>query len=306
MAAGDLLTGAFQIELRSILMEANNTHAGLIVQDWFDGLGVPPTRNDDKLRPQQHGAFASPQYLGERVLTWTVVPRGTSPSTTLDRIEDLGTAMSPVLDTDTDLVIELAFTLADGGQKYLCYGKPGRAAFGYRNYLRTYDRGQGTLADAAVCEFICTDPRIYDATLQTTSTGLGSSTGGWDVGGWSFPFGFGTSTPGTAAVTNAGNIRTYPTILITAGGSGLSGIVITNNATGEQWSINITLAAADTLTIDMLNHTVLLNGSATRASLVNRPPSVWFGLDPGNTSVSWTGTGAGSTMAVSVRSAWLL
>lgn len=304
MAVGDLLSGPFQVELRDVLMDACACE-GLIVTEWLDGFGVPATRDNDQPRPQRDGLFASPQYLGGRAMLLGVAALADSTTELMALMEDLGTAFGPVSDTDSDLVIEMAFTLADAGQKYLVRGKPQRAATGYKTVARIWRRTPRPFTESALCEFLATDPLIYDADAGSASSGFGSSSGGLAFP-FAFPFAFGSATPGAVTVSNEGNARTYPTFTFQAGASGLSGIIVTNNLTGDQWGIALTLGAADSLVVDMDAHTVLLNGTADRASFVTRPPSVWLYADPGDTTFSWVGTGAGSTMTVSWRSAWLL
>lgn len=277
----------------------------LVVADWLDGLGVPPTRDNDKFRAQQHGLFASPQYLGGRLLRWGVLGVAATPALLRTAMTNLGTAMAPVRDDDTDLVVELVFTLESAATKYLVYGKPQRAAIGYRNFALSYEDGLSAYTEKAVCEFLATDPRVYALTQQLASMGIGSSSGGLAFP-FAFPFSFGAAAPGSAVITNGGNFPTFPTLTITAGGSGASGIRVLNVTTGKEWSITITLAAADTLTVDMQNGTVFLNGTASRDNLVNRPPSEWWALEPGANTVQFIATGAGSTLDVRWRDAWLL
>lgn len=305
MAVGDLLTGPWQVELRSILMDGcGPTCPALVITDPLDGLGVPSTRNADKARPQQHGLFASPQYLDGRPLRWKVAAVGVTVASVRTLLSALGTAMAPVVDTDSDLVIPLAFTLEAVAQKYLVFGKPQRVNAPKQTMALTYDEHHGQVAaDGHLCEFLATDPAIYGLTLHTASTGLGSSSGGLAFP-FAFPFSFGSASPGTIIATNAGNFPTLPTLIITAGGSGLSGIRVLNVTTGLEWSITITLSAGDVLTVNMQDGTALLNGAASRDNLVNRPPSAWWSLQPGANTIQFIGSGAGSTCEIDWRDAW--
>lgn len=302
--AADLLTGAWQIALRGVLFDACDRAAPLVVSEFLDGFGVPTTRNDDKFRPQSHGLFASPQYLGGRPMVCSVAAKGASVAAVMDAQADLGWAWRPVDDTDSDLVVPLAFTLADPATKYLVFGKPTRAAFGYKTLARVYESG-APFVEAALCEFLATDPRIYSADLSSTSSGTASTSGGLSFP-FAFPFSFGATVLALVSAVNAGNFPTYPVFTITAGPSGLSGIRILNNTTGEEWSITLSLSSGDYLLVDMAEGSVLLNGAASRDSFVNRPPSSWWDLEPGTSSLEFIGTGAGSTFLVEWRSAWML
>lgn len=144
------------------------------------------------------------------------------------------------------------------------------------------------------------DPRIYSATLTSTVIGYGGDAGigiGFNLG---FDFGFGASLPNGANLTNSGNRSSPPIFIIT--GPVVSPVIISDTL-GKTMAFNITLSASDTLTIDMLNKTVLLNGSANRRNSVIQPN--WFFLEPGSNFIRYGGTaGTGSSVTVQHRSAW--
>jgi hypothetical protein len=304
--AGSLITGPFQIELNGVLMDAVDEGASIVITKWLQGLGIPSTmRNANKALPQRDGEFASPQYLGSRPVQWSVACRGDNSAGVVSALQQVGRALSPVPDDTVGLTVPLVFTLADASQRWLLNGKPERAATSMDNFLRTYLTPE-PFTDEIQCEFVASDPNIYDFVLQSQTTGLGVSSGGLGFP-FGFPFGFGTSVPGQILTNNLGNRRSYPTIYLFAGSSGLSGITVTNQLTGESWSTSLVMNANDSLAVDMAARTVVLNGNQNRAATVNRPPSSWFGIDPvtaGATLLTFVGSGPGSTMTVSYRSAW--
>lgn len=322
--AGALINGPWQVELQNVLMDGCGQTNPLIITKWLTGHGVPKLRGNDKPRPQASGDYPSPRYLPSRVFMWAVRAQGANNAAVLTALTNLGQAFAPIPDSSASFTVPLVFTLGDSTVQYLVNGIPEQADFNYDRWVRSSvysGAGGGGTTDPALSEgvytseipltFIATDPVIYRNVLNSLSTGIGTSSGGLAFP-FAFPFAFGTSSPGSVVCTNAGNTVSYPIITITAGAAGLSGITITKAATGDQWTINISLSVGDTLTIDMAAHTVLLNGSASRANLVIRPPSVWFGLDPsptvlaGQNTIQFTGTGAGSTMQVQWRDAYLL
>lgn len=304
MAEGDLISGAWQVELQGVLFDALACD-GIIIVDFLDGFGVPAGRSYDVQRPLRHGLYAGPQYLDGRTLTMGVAVTGDSFAEMLSRQRQVAAAFAPVRDTDADRVVPLVFTLADGNQKYRVVGKPIRAEWNYRKALRVQRSSSVVWNDGALCEFLATDPRVYANTLETATATLGSSSGGhaFPLG---FPHGFGTATSGAAVCTNDGNIVTHPTITVTAGASGASGISLQNETTGDEWSITLTLNAGETLVVDMDAHTALLNGTTSRTEFVNRPPSVWWGLEPGVNSVRLLATGDGTTALVAWRDAYVM
>lgn len=304
MPVGDLLTGPWQIELRETLFDGCDTEAGLIVAEMLDGFGVPPTRNADVLRPMTHGLFASPQYLGGRTMTVGIVAQAATYAALIALMESLGAAWAPVVDTDPDRVVELAFTLGDASTKYLVFGKPMRAPWGYATLARTYDSTQ-PFTDAALCEFLATDPRIYDLTLESAALAAGTATGGhgWPHG---WPHGWGSASPGSATATNDGNIATYPSFVIAANASAFSNPTLTNVTTGQSWSIALSIPASETLEVDFADRTVLLNGTADRSQFVTRPPSEWWAIEPGANTIELTGSGTTGTATVQWRDAYLI
>lgn len=303
MAAGDLITGPWQIELQGVLMDALGCD-GLVVTEWLTGFGVPGGRRNIVARPLQQGAFPGPQYMDTRVMEWAVAAIGDSWADVRQASIDLGTAMSPVPDTDLDYVVPLMFTLDDAAAKYRVMGMPDRAEWGYQVALRTRAASR-PFNDGARCAFIATDPRIYDAATKTATATLGTSSGGLGFP-HGFPHGFGSATSGAAVCVNAGNVTTYPVITVTANSAGASGIRLEQETTGEEWSITLTMGAGETLVVDMGNRTALLNGTASRAPFINRPPSVWFGLVPGSNSIRLQATGVGTTASVAWSDAYLL
>lgn len=315
--AGATITRAFEMELQGVNMSATRPGNGIKVVKWLHGGGVPAGRGNDKPRPQFPGSYPSPRYMPKRLLTWSVACVGATGAEVLGYLKQLGQAFAPIPDNSASLVVPLVFTLHNSTTQYLINGIPEQLDTLYDQLLLTYllqppTGQQGPYTDELPVRFTGTDPYFYENVLNSQTANLGTSSGGLNVGGFGMPFGFGSSTPGQALCTNAGNAPSYPILTFTAGGSGLSGITVTKLATLEQWSITLSMAAGDVLVVDMGAQTVLLNGTASRANLVNIPPSVFFALDAdpvvasGINTIQWTASGAGSTMQVQWRSAYLL
>lgn len=302
--AGSLISGAWQIELQGVLMDALACD-GLVIAEWPEGFGVPKGRSNVASRPMAHGMFPGPAYLEDRTLEWAVAALGASWDDLLDAQSELGRAFAPVPDTDADYVVPLVFTLDDPDTAYRVYGQPARAEWGYTVALAA--RAATTrFNDLARCQFTAMDPRVYSDTLYSETASLESTTSGGLGFPHAFPHGFGSATSGAAICVNAGNFVTYPVVTVNAGPSGASGVKLLQVATGEEWSITLALAAGDRLVIDMAARTCLLDGTASRAIYINRPPSVWWGLEPGSNYITLNATGAGTTATVEWRHAWLL
>lgn len=152
------------------------------------------------------------------------------------------------------------------------------------------------------CKMFAEDPRQYDSSLQTVVLNFAAGA----VIGIGFNLGFNLDFGGTGAgasgsyVTNAGNRPTPPTFVIT-GPCDTPAIIDETN--GHSLTFNTVLAASDTLTVNIANRTVYLNGSTNKRSTLVNPD--WFYLPPGSTFIRYNAlTGTGSTLSVSFRSAW--
>lgn len=134
------------------------------------------------------------------------------------------------------------------------------------------------------------DPRFYDITVQSLSTGLPTASGGldWSTGGglnWSTGGGLNWGTagpPGTVIATNTGNAETWPTITFT----GPFGNPTVTAGNGLVMTYAGILATGDTVVLNCSPYarSVLLNGVDQRANLI---PAMWMSL-PANSSLSFT------------------
>lgn len=151
-------------------------------------------------------------------------------------------------------------------------------------------------------EMYAEDPRIYDATEQVVTIQQGAiAYTGIDFS-LDFSFSFGGSSASTDGqnVTNSGN-RSTPAIIVITGP--VTNPSIINETVGLTLQFDITLAASETLTIDLANRTVKLNGNINRRGSLRAPN--WFLLEPGDTFIRYRATSAPpSSMTITFRSAW--
>lgn len=137
-------------------------------------------------------------------------------------------------------------------------------------------------------EFFATDPRVYSLTKHTSVATLAASTAGLTFDATP-NFVFGGATSSTVVVDNAGTYATHPLIVITGA---IDNPVLENVTSGKLLQFAGSLASGDTLSVDFLNRTVILNGTASRYSWVV-DSSAWWDLAPGNNSIRLGGS-AGS------------
>jgi hypothetical protein len=153
---------------------------------------------------------------------------------------------------------------------------------------------------------VAADPRIYSAVLHTQSvaaSGTPTPSGRGYAKAYPVVYG-GGSILGQMFVVNSGSALSYPILTFTGPGSNPSALNLT---TGERISLIYTLGAGDTLTVDTLNRTVVLNGTASRYSAIDFTNTAWWGLVPGSNDVrlSWGAYTAGASLTVQYRDAWL-
>lgn len=151
------------------------------------------------------------------------------------------------------------------------------------------------------CRFAATDPLLYTDTEASDSTGFPAGGSGRTYSR-TYPRVYGAAgTGGLITAENEGTIAvpwraeitgpwTNPTIL--------------HVGSGRQLTINVTLAAAEVLTIDSAVQSILLGGTASRfSSLVQ--PATWFDLEPGTNEVRFGGASGTGTAELSWRSGWI-
>ncbi len=263
-----------------------------VIESW-EGVGNPGVRTNDREAPYDHGTFLGPEYLEARQLTINLKMLGSDDASAQALLDALSKAW--YFDATTEFGRQSAAT-------YLQLQLPGQSL------RRLYGRPRQLVIDnsklitghpSAVATFFANDPRWYSDAINTQGLALGAATTGFGFNlGFNFGFG-GTSTSGTASVTNAGTFPTYPVITLTGP---LTNVTLTNQTTGEVLTIALTIASGDTLTIDFLNKTVLLNGTASRYFAKS---GTWWQLQPGANSISFTAQSGSGSASVAWRDAWL-
>lgn len=155
---------------------------------------------------------------------------------------------------------------------------------------------------------VAADPRIYSTTLYSTTVSASTAAG---AGGFpfnmSFPINFGAaSVTGQILAENRGNAQTYPLLTVTGPGTNPS---IYNATTGQTISIIYTLSAGESLVIDTLNRTVLLNGVAAnnKYGALDFLNTSWWGMASGVNDIRliFYSYAAGASLRVDWRDAWV-
>lgn len=256
----------------------------------IDGIeNLPDIRVADSPRGGRDGEFSGLDLLAGRDITIDLV------------IFDSG-----VGDYFTNIELFKAMSLKAASESIFTFQLPGRTS---RQLMARARRRSLPVAQdyqfrygAASVQFHATDPRIYDSTLTQVSTSLPTSSGGLSFAA-AAPFVFGSG--GTGGSLAAPNIGTYeaPYVIVFTGP--LVAPSLEHVAQGKKLDFaGGSLAAGETLVVDSLSRTALLNGTASRYSWLTSL-SQWFTLAPGANGLRFAGASGAGSVQISYRSAWL-
>ncbi len=256
--------------------------------DKISGLDSAPYRETERDHEGVDGGFLDAEFEKGR----PVVLEGTAFADVTTLLPYLDTIKANWAPSTTPIPLYL---YAPGVGERIVFVKPRGVRYDWEQALRT---GTSRIQLVAYAE----DPRIYSSALQSVVIPLGATiTTGFSFS-YSFSFSFGATSSATdgAYVTNSGN-RPAPAILTITGP--VVNPVVVNDNTSSTLSFNITLTSTDVLVVDLVNHTVVLNGTANRrGSLL---VSDWFLLAVGSNFIRYRAeSGSGTTLTVSWRSAW--
>jgi len=133
-------------------------------------------------------------------------------------------------------------------------------------------------------QLLATDFLIYGETEATATLTLPIS------GGMTFPFSFpaqfGSSSGGSATVTNSGTMNTAPVVVFNGP---LLNPRLYNDTTGQVLGLDITLVAGDAITVGMKARTIIQGDSTNRMSTKTAESKFWT-LAPGANLIRLTAT----------------
>ncbi|MEV7422876.1 hypothetical protein [Streptomyces sp. NPDC091212] len=259
--------------------------------DSNDGWDSPDSRSTLTQREADHGAWAGPVYLTERVITLT--GKVTAPS-------------APALDTAIDQ-LKSAASLTD--TTLTAYETVPKQATVRRSGRVLVKRLTDKTIEYSV-QLTAADPRLY-ATAETTAR-LRLPT---QTGGLTFPATFPMTidaevVSGDTTVVNDGSIDARPRIVIA--GPVTQPMVTVNGPPipGSPAGTSMTLlyrgdiAAGDRLEVDCDGHTAYYNGTASRRALLFGD---WPALYPGASDIAFRAGAysAAATLTLTYRSAWM-
>ncbi|MET8693639.1 hypothetical protein ABZV65_13970 [Streptomyces bauhiniae] len=254
----------------------------------LDGWDSPEVRAEFQDREADHGAWASPVYLGARPITLAGVIEATDRGTLQAAMDRLSAAVAL---TDTTL------TVWEQTPRQATVRRSGKLL---KQYVSDRVANWSALVTAA-------DPRLYEVDQQTGTTGLPAATGGLSFPA-TFPVTFSATTvSGQIIADNAGSVGTRPVLTITGPVSAPSVSALYPDGSVRQLLYSLDLAAGDSLVIDIDAHSVLLTGGVSRRRFLNVSGG-WPSI-PAGASVAFQFQGATynptAQLTVSWRSAWM-
>ncbi|MFF5186470.1 hypothetical protein ACFY30_22285 [Streptomyces sp. NPDC000345] len=254
----------------------------------LEGWDSADVRAEFTEREADHGAWASPVYLGARPITLggtVVAPSRTLLQAAMDRLQ-VAAGLSDTL-----------LTVAEAVPKQAVVRRSGKLLMQYvSDTVATYS----VMVTAA-------DPRRYSSTLSTGTTNLASSTGGLTFP-ITFPITFSaTVVAGQIAAVNSGTADTRPVLTLT--GPVVAPVIsaLYPDGTARLLTYQQDLQTGDVLTIDTDAHTVVINGGVTRRRFMTVSggwPTIPAGQQVVYQFLSST-YNASPTLTVTWRSAWM-
>jgi len=255
------------INLNNIVTLSADANGGLYIITGVTGLGLADIRSSSFLYSGRDGGMISDQRLGFRIID--ISGEIGKNAITLPELKAARMALLNALPINTIIPVYLTDF---AGDVYRIDAKVTDAKIEYKR------RGFGS---DFLIQLTAGDPLFYSTDggdVQSAIVNRTLENGGyvtpyvlpviWDIGGQ------------PTIVSNTGNAVVYPTITIY---NTTHDPILTNNATGEQFAMNINTNDGDELVIDMLNRTVKLNGSDVISNKVAE--STWFGLMVGDNPI---------------------
>lgn len=258
---------------------------GFTLMQPVEGLEGPPHRTNSFSRPGRHGAMVTSQFYDGRLITLQGTISGVDYATYLANRQAFIAATNIDLDGNNYPVpTRISYTMLDGTSYFVDV---------------FFDKPMMELTAPTRCDFqvtaIAPNPMIFGA-IQVVSSAISRPSGGGYVVPMVVPYISAASTGGSVTLNNAGSETAWPIITLTGP---LATPVLTNTTTGAVLQLSYTIATGDVVIIDMDNHTITLNG----ASLISTKTSTsdWWGLVPGNNTITLTTTASADTGTAVVK-----
>lgn len=280
---GGLVVEPGQVQYGEALLGTGTAAGWRQLVGWRD---LPDAAVADSPRPQAHGAYGGDVFGGSLAVTFTFLLRG-SPQA---KVQALNT-LEQYLPMDG---VERCLAVDDGDGAWCRWARViGRQVPQEVHYTHAP-------LECSV-QFLCADPRRYRITERTVAVTLPQSLGGLDyASGLEYPLLYGESSSGSLLARNAGSTDT-PLVATFYGPLTDPALV----ASRWRMAFSVNLAAGEYLTVDTLEGTALLNGTADRLYTLQptSDPLERCVLPPGATNLSLTAPDGDGRVQVTYRDA---
>jgi hypothetical protein len=289
-APGDLITADGQIEWAGLVLGTGSDYVWDSLDGWED---LPGVDSGNVARPAAHGSWSGAKFAQERTVTFSgfVVS-----ADVLAQVRALRRATQV-----TGTSAEAPLVVRTAGETLLAYG----AITGRAVPLPV----TATSEVPVTLQWVCSDPRRYSLVEKSVSLSLSTPPVTGLVYPLVYPLDYGAedTLPGSSATATNDLDAATPPVVVFAGP--ITRPRLTNATTGIVLEFDITLDAADTLTVDCAAGTVLLNRAANRLYTATPvcSPLANFVIWPGDTDLELSARdfGPGNTATVTWRDATL-
>lgn len=266
------------------------------VRQPVEGLDFPEVREDVFNRAGEHGSRTAHTLYGQRVISFQGVLTDASASDFRAVRQDFIAACSLQLDANNLPTARTLYLTDNAGEEYQVGVTTKKLVL-----KDTYPSYTEFMLDLTA-----TDWRFVSQTLTSSTIELPQSGGiTYPV---TYPVQYGSGSGGLGTVENLGTAPAAPTIVIN--GPAINPVV-TNQTTGEQFGLTLTLVAGDVITVDCGARTVVQGTSSGATSTTNRmgvktSNSTFFSIQPGEVSLGFTADSYDTgTAEVSFRSSFV-
>lgn len=220
------------------------------------GLDGPEVRESAEDLVQLDGGVHGDFYFGRRPLSLEGILL--NPVSADDRNRRMTKIMRASNALRSDATLQ--WTLENGYEQYVKVRRQQSPRFN-GNWQKTFQLG-----------LVAADPRIYGISERYFEGNLAS-----------LPANSSQTIILNFNLNNLGNAEAP--VIFQASGPGMSTFSFSNYTTGTTLALNATKFAGETLTVDMMNRTIMSSTSGTSYSRINMPLTSWGGLVPGTNNI---------------------
>lgn len=256
----------------NLQIHSNQGDTDIWLQIPVDGLEAPEYRTNIYERPGEDGGIVSSMFYATRPVTLRGMIKGASPAIYEANRQKFAAATAIQRDSSGYPVAKRIQFTTLAGNVYFFDAYFERPIYAQENVNNTH----------FLLNMKVPNPQIFGATV-VDSGAVARASGGGFILPVILPIVSTGQTGGSVLMVNAGNANSYPILKLTGP---LTNPFIQNTAVNKTMQLNYTIPAGSVVTIDMLNKTIMLNGTSSILS-VKTSDSEWWGIVPGNNNINF-------------------